>query len=430
MARLLVASVILVLLPGLAGPESAQSLPPGTGVKVPGKFTTRVSVASSGAEGNGLSWSPKITPDGRFVAFGSDASNLVPGDTNGLLDAFVHDRVSGTTELVSVASDGTQSNDRAFPQSISDDGGFVVLVSRASNLVPGDTNSSDDVFVHDRVTGLTERVSLASSGAQGNYHSYHGSISADGRYVAFESGASNLVPGDTNTSDDIFVHDRASGTTTRVSVSSAGVEGDGTSQAERISADGRYVFFQSSATNLVPNDTNASVDVFVHDTKTGITERVSVDSFGGQANSHCYYPSISANGRHVGFASYASNLVPGDTNDESDVFVHDLATGLTTRASVGTTGVEGNGEAEYFSLSPHGRSVAFGSSSSNLVPGDTNGRGDIFVHDRATGSARRVNLTWTGAQSEGELYIYGGPTISSMGRFVAFHTYAGDLVPG
>ena len=169
--------------------------------------TTRVSVASDGAQGNGYSYHPSISADGRYVAFESYATNLVSGDTNGYIDVFVHDRQGGGTTRVSVTSDGAQGGTGSWNPSISADGRYVAFMSAASNLVSGDTCCSD-IFVHDRQSGQTTRVSVASDGAQGNNHSWYPSISADGRYVAFHSYASNLVSGDTNSAPDVFVHDR------------------------------------------------------------------------------------------------------------------------------------------------------------------------------------------------------------------------------
>jgi Tol biopolymer transport system component len=340
--------------------------------------TERVSVSSAGEEGNGVSWSPSITADGRYVAFMSHASNLVPGDTNATPDAFVHDRLTGTTERVSVSSAGEEGNGASWVPSLSADGRYVAFPSAASNLVPGDTNATSDIFVHDRLTGTTERVSVSSAGEEGNGDSGWPSISADGRYVAFGSDASNLVPGDTNATPDIFVHDRLTGTTERVSVSSAGEEGNGGNWWPSISADGRYVAFLSDASNLVPGDTNG-YDIFVHDRLTGTTERVSVSSAGEEGNGGNWWPSISADGRYVAFLSDASNLVPGDTNGYKDVFVHDRLTGTTERVSVSSAGEEGNGVSGYPSISADGRHVVFESDASNLVPGDTNAWTDIFV---------------------------------------------------
>jgi hypothetical protein len=343
--------------------------------------TIRVSVGSAGNEGNEGSGDPSISSDGRYVAFHSLASNLVPNDTNFAIDIFVHDRQTGQTTRVSVNSAGVQGNGDSNWSSISSDGRYVAFESLASNLVPNDTNGADDVFVHDRQTGQTMRVSVNSVGVEGNNNSNFPYISSDGRYVAFTSLASNLVPNDTNFAPDIFVHDRQTGQTTRVSVNSAGVQGNGDSNFPSISSDGRYVAFTSLASNLVPNDTNFAPDIFVHDRQTGQTTRVSVSSVGVQGNGDSIRPYISSDGRYVAFTSLASNLVPNDTNFVPDIFVHDRQTGQTMRVSVNSAGGEGNSESYGSSISSDGRYVAFDSWASNLVPNDTNGTYDVFVHD-------------------------------------------------
>ena len=208
----------------------------------------------------------------------------------------------GDTMRVSLASDGTQGNGGSGYPSISTDGRYVAFYSGASNLVSGDTNNKGDVFVHDQQSGQTERVSVASDGTQGIGDSLDPSISADGRYVAFSSWANNLVSGDTNIKPDVFVYDRQSEQTTRVSVTSDGTQGNGYSERPSISADGRYVAFDSIASNLVSGDTGHE-DVFVHDLQSGQTERVSVASDGTQGNDDSWYPSISADGRYVAFYS-------------------------------------------------------------------------------------------------------------------------------
>ncbi len=225
--------------------------------------TERVSVSSAEAEGNYRSNWSSVSADGRYVAFSSLADNLVAGDTNGVVDVFVRDRVTGITDRVSVSGAGEQGNDWSNWPSISADGRYVAFMSTANNLVAGDTNGSWDVFVRDRVSGETERVNVSSAGAEANGPSGYSVISADGRYVAFMSDATNLVPGDTNGRADVFVRDRMAGETQRVSVSSAGVEADGRSDENSISADGRYVAFGSRASNLVPGDTNGTRDIFV-----------------------------------------------------------------------------------------------------------------------------------------------------------------------
>ncbi len=391
----------------------------------PAGTTERVSVSSAGEQGNADSGYTAISADGRFVAFQSVASNLVAGDTNACRDVFVHNRATGATERVSVSSAGEQGNGDSWSPGISADGRFVAFYSYASNLVAGDTNAGTDVFVRDRATGATERVSVSSAGEQGNEGSMYPAISADGRFVAFESYASNLVAGDTNGWRDVFVHDRVTGATERVSVSSAGEQGNGDSWWRVISADGSFVAFYSYASNLVAGDTNGVPDVFVHDRVTGVTERVSVSSAGEQGNWGSINPAISANGRFVAFDSYASNLVAGDTNGDADVFVHDRATGATERVSVSSAGEQGNGESQYPAISADGRFVAFDSYASNLVAGDTNGDADVFVHDRATGATERVSVSSAGEQGNGGSWW---PVISAEGRFVAFGSVASNLV--
>src|SRR4028118_1791903 len=358
---------------------------------------TRVSVDSAGNQSNpGLYFfsSPFISPDGRFVAFRSNASDLVVGETKET-DIFVRDTLTNTTTRVSLDPAGTQENNDLFSRSISTDGRFVAFSSYANNLVAGDTNDTPDIFVRDTLTNTITRVSVDSAGNQGNSTlfsvgrlSFSGSsspsISADGRVVAFVSYATNLVPGDTNDNPDIFVRDTLTNTTTRVSVDSAGNQAFGPpsySSYPSISYDGRFVAFISNAPNLAPGDTNDSADIFVRDTLTNTTTRVSVDSAGNQGNSSSLDPSISGNGRFVAFISNAANLVPGDTNNKRDIFVRDTLANTTTRLSVDSAGNEGNADSFAPSISADGQKVAFSSEATNLVPGDTNNSFDVFVSD-------------------------------------------------
>jgi len=387
-----------------------------------GQETTRVSVDSSGAEGNDDSLLPAISADGQIVAFGSYASNLVAGDTNGFSDVFVHDRLSGLTERVSVDSSGAEGNGYSVDPSLSANGQIVAFHSFASNLVPGDTNANVDSFVHDRMTGITERVSVDSSGAQGNSYSDSPSISADGQIVAFYSYASNLVAGDTDGHIDIFVHDRSTGITERVSVDSSGTEGNGESYVPSISADGQIVAFYSFATNFGTAGTYGILRVFVHDRSTGITEQVSVDSSGAEGNSYSVNSAISADGQLVAFWSYASNLVAGDANGTPDVFVHDRSIGRTERVSEDSSGAEGNGSSWYPSISADGQIVAFESNASNLVSGDTNLRADVFVHERGA----LDDAAWTNYGS-GFPGTYGVPSFTSRADPVLGTTITLDL---
>ena len=396
----------------------------GTGL---GQVTERVSVSSAEAQASGGSYHPSISADGGFVAFSSDATNLVPGDTNVRLDIFVRDRQLGTTERVSVDSAGLESNGHSQLPCISSDGRYVVFGSSAGNLVAGDTNATSDIFLRDRQLGTTERVNVSSAGAQANSISgdYRPAISADGRFVAFQSRASNLVPGDTNSVADAFVRDRQLGTTERVSVSTAGAEGDAGCQYVAISSDGRYVAFDSLATDLAGADTNGVQDVFVRDRQLGVTECVSVTPAGSKGNGVSVYPAISSDGRYVAFYSEASDLVPGDTNAWGDIFVRDRLLGTTVRVSVGPGGVQGNGNCAFASISADGRYVGFNSFSTNLVAGDTNVTGDAFVHDRQLGTTLRVSVGQAGAQGNDLCFT---SSISADGRCVAFQSRASNLV--
>jgi hypothetical protein len=390
-------------------------------------WTDLVTVSSTGEQGNSVSARAAASANGRYVAFHSPSSNLVANDINATYDIFVHDTLDGATTRVSVNSAEVQGNSGSYEPSISADGRYVAFQSDATNLVAGDTNNTRDIFVRDRVAGTTTLVSVSSAEAQANSDSNNPSISGDGRYVAFHSTASNLVTGDTNATYDIFVRDRVAGTTTRVSVGSGGVQGiNGESVNPSISSDGRYVAFQSYATNLVAGDTNSVTDVFVRDRVARTTTRVSVNSAEAQGNSDSYYPSISGDGRYVALHSYATNLVAGDTNNINDVFVRDTVAGTTTRVSVNSAEVQGNSLSWFPSISGDGRYVAFYSSASNLVSGDANGTSDVFVRDMVAGTTSRVSLDKFGLEGDSFSQF---PSISANGRYVAFETGATNLVP-
>lgn len=404
----------------------AACAPPGGGPPaVPIGTLTLASIATDGTRGEGYSRQASISGDGSVVAFSSGNTRLVPGDTNYWTDVFVHDLDTRTTTRVSVASDGTQGNGPSDSPAISSDGRHVAFTSAASNLVPGDTNAKGDVFVYDRVTGTTTRVSVASDGTQGGGAAQYPAISSDGTSVTFSSFAANLVGGDTNSTADLFVHDRESGATTRVSIASDGTQANHQSTTSSISAAGRVITYQSLASTLVPDDTNELSDVFVHDRDTGTTTRVSVGTDGTQASNGAGGPTLSANGRFVAFTSGAALTGP-DTNSTSDVFVHDRESGTTTRISDSASGAEGNNGSVAASLSSDGRYVAYESVASNLVPGDTNQLSDVFVHDRDTGLTTRISLTSAGRQAGYSSY---DPALSSDGSVVAFTSDAA-LLPG
>ena len=273
---------------------------------------------------------PLISSNGRYVIFSSGASFLGDDDTNLVFDIFLHDYETDRITRVSVALDGMQANGHSYIRSISDDGRYVAFDSYASNLVVNDSNDSIDSFVHDRQTGQTKRVSVASDGTQANSHSWMeatGSISADGRYVIFNSNATNLT-NSYNGQSQVFVHDITTAQTTRVSTTIDDEPANGASFAGTLSADGRYVAFASSATNLVANDElgGGGTHVYLYNRETGRMRLVTNSIDGAPANGSSVPSSISADGRYLTFGSFASNLVDNDLNDSlnfQDVFVYD-----------------------------------------------------------------------------------------------------------
>jgi len=386
--------------------------------------TIRVSVHTDGSEANSWSEFAAISADGRYVAFTSFASNLVDND-NTAFDVFVHDTQSSATTRISVDSEGNEANGSSSLPAISAGGGFIAFHSDASNLVDNDNNGSIDVFVHDTHTGDTTRVSVDTAGTEGNGTSALPSISADGRFVAFHSFADNLVENDNNAQADVFLHDTLTGTTTRVSVHSDGTEGNFMSLFPSISANGMSVAFESLANTLVDNDNNLRQDVFVHDTQTGVTTRVSVDSAGIEGNDTSYSASASADGRFVAFSSDATNLITDDNTDNRDIFVHDRETGATSRASIRGDDIEVLNDSFGPSISGDGRFVAF-HSQGLFIDDDNNEQTDVFVHDTQTANTSRISVRSDGTEALGGSSDFAA--ISSDGRFVAFESEAVNLV--
>ena len=383
-----------------------------------------VSVSSSEALSSNTSSSPKITPDGRFVVFDSAASNLVPGDTNNTNDEFLRDRQTGTTVRVSVGAGGVQAAGASGQPSVSADGRYVSFVSEAANLVAGDTNNNEDAFVRDLQTGTTTRASVGAGGAQANGFTLNVTMSADGRYVAFSNDAANLVAGDTNGLFDVFVRDRTTATTTRVSVATGGAQAtSGTSQSTAISADGRYVAFVSDATNLVAGDTNAVKDVFLRDRTGATTTRVSVATGGAQANGSSLAPAISANGRYVTFSSVAASL--GAVTNPA-IFRHDRTTGTTLLISRSTSGALANLPSSLPSISGDGSIVGFGSEATNLAGWDRNNVGDVFARIIATNTTETISRYRTVQGNAGSGIV----DLSADGQYVTFSSIASNLVPG
>jgi Tol biopolymer transport system component len=390
--------------------------------------TTRVSVDTAGFEANLQSEYPVLSRNGRWVAFESQASNLVPGDTNANGDIFVHDRLTGATRRVSVDALGLEGNGPSRECAISADGRFVAFQSDASNLVPGDTNQTWDIFVVELATGAIERVSVNTAGAEANGISGAPALSADGRCVVFASTATNLVRGDTNTQRDIFLRDRLLGTTERISVDSGGAQMlGGAADLPSISGDGQRVVFMSSAANLVAGDTNGVLDVFLRDRAAGATIRVSVTIFDTQANGASSAPKLSLDGAVIAFQSSATNLVPGDTNANIDVFVRDLFSSTTERVSVGLNAAQPNGPSTRPSITADGLRVLYQTTASNVIAGDTNGSAsDVCLFDRTNSTTTAIGLSFDGRQvADGAEFC----ALAADGLTAAFTSYSFKMVP-
>ncbi|MCA8970542.1 MAG: PD40 domain-containing protein [Planctomycetes bacterium] len=387
----------------------------------------RASVTSFEVEGNAGSFAASIDAEGRRVVFHSDASNLVVADNNGVTDVFVRDLQSGTTEVVSGAPPGKNANGPSRSACIAHEGRFVAFQSQASNLIAGDTNGFEDIFVHDLQDNRTERVPPRDGVTQPTGPSRSPSISPTGRFVAFTSDAANLVIGDTNQLTDVFLHDRARNSTVRMSLNGVSGQANGASDntSRALSADGRFVTFTSAATNLVSTDTNGARDVFVRDTQTSLTTRVSVDSNGTQGTGDSASSTISADGRFIVFDSAAANLVAGDTNGNRDVFLHDRQTQTTVRVSLTALGGEANGPSFGGVISPDGSHVAFYSSADNLVAGDANKRVDVFVRDLTKNTTTRVSINASNIEANGASAL---PDIAAAAANVAFQSLADNLV--
>lgn len=353
--------------------------------------TRLVSVSSAGLQdADGVSDVPSISADGRFVVFRSTADNLVlPATTAGRSHIYRHDLLTGTTVLVSVDTGGGEGDGNSFDPTVSGDGRYVAFGSQASDLVVGDTNGFADIFLRDMVLGTTTRVSVGAGGAEANGASSTAAVSNSGGFVAFESLATNLAGADTNGVVDIYRRDVFGSVTTRISVATAG-EPDAECTQPSISSDGNLVAFTSAATNLVASDVAGTFEVFVRDVTAAITTLESVNSAGFGTITNSSFPFLSRNGRWLIFYSQGADLVPSDTNGQVDVFLRDRQTGRTVRISVRTYGDQADGDdaAVLQSIPPtlirsavsdDGRFVAFSSQASTIVDGDTNSVFDVIL---------------------------------------------------
>ena len=370
--------------------------------------TKQINLNTSGGQPNGNVLNPVISPDGNYIVYSSDANNLVTNDTNGKSDIFVFNNYNNQTSRISVNSANGQSNGNSYNPSINSNGRYIAFDSVADNLVPLDTNRCSDIFIRDMWTGTITRIGFNSTVLQLNGNSYNPSISGDGRYIAYEF--YNAVLGGSYGNSSIYLYDRIFGNTTIVSSGS-----DSTNPC--ISTIGNYVAYDSYVNKVVYPDKNNIRDIIRYSIVDGAKITVSVDSYGKDADGSSYNPSINSDGTIIAFQSNANNLCPGDTAGNSDVFVHNTKTGITSRVSVSSSNQQANGASVNPSINADGLYVIFYSFASNLVNGDTNGVSDIFMHDMITGNTKRISVdSMVNQISEGT----GMPNISSNGIYAVF----------
>ncbi|HYN93634.1 MAG TPA: hypothetical protein VES42_07270 [Pilimelia sp.] len=393
----------------------AIALTPGAARAGDTQTTTRLSVGHDGSQADSDSNAPVISDDGRWFVYSSNATNLVPGDTNGRLDLFLYDRTTGRTELITRSVDGAPSDAGAYGQRISADGDFVTFYSAATTLVPGDTDGEDSVFVWERESGAITRLPGVDA--------FWPDISADGRYVTYTTYAS-LVTEDTDNFTDVYVYDRTAGKASLITKTLSGGPAGGSSST--ISDDGRYVAFESDSTKLIKKYVGGGTNVFLRDRKTGVTTLVS-RTLSGTGSNGATSPEISGDGRYVAFGSTSGDLAPDDTNAERDVFLWERATRKITAVSVTPDGRTGNGFSTAGRPSADGRYVAFWSTAMDLAGTEASGWGtQTYLFDRTTGRNRLVALpTEGGVDGGGE-----GADVSADGRIIGFMSLGEELVPG
>ncbi len=413
-----------VLTVDAAGVEPANS--PEVAVTPPGPFFNSLELISQSTAGdlsNDTSFDSSVSGDGRYVVFSSNASNLVPNDDNDERDVFLRDRSLGTTVAVSINSSGEVGNESSSEPSISADGRFIAFTSGASDLVPDDDNDADDIFVYDRVQGTMERVSIDTDGTQGDGDSFAPALSDDGQVVVFMDQSENFDEGSGNDRTDVFIYDRSTGTLEIANVPAGiGLEFD-----PAISGDGRYVSYVSPNPEGL-TDTNGGIeDVFVFDRTTDTRVIGSTDAMGDQGGSTSRGGSLSSDGRFLAFHSRNNyGFTPDNNGANFDVFVKDLQSADVERISENEMGENGDAESLGAFISGDGRFVVFLSEASDLVPNDTNSAFDVFLNDRENDRIERISVSSTGQQIMSGSTLYG---LSADGRFSIFRNSEDDLVP-
>ncbi len=413
--RSTVAALAALPLLGIALPagSSAGSTPPGEQVR-----TAVVSVDRNGGPANAGSGVAKVSHNGNRVAFVSFATDLVGVDIGDYANVFARTRSTGRTQLVTRTWTGEPTDGPSRVNGVSRTGRFVAYDSAATNIARRDTNGVYDIFVRDLEQGRSERISVTYDGKQPDRESFRPSLSGNGRIVVYDSYATNLVPHDTNGGFDVFLRNRQTDTTRRISVGPGGLQADGESTGAVISADGGVVCYESGAENLVANDGNDEPDVFCYDRATRTTELASVALDGTSGVDNAVMGDVSADGRFVVFTSLGNDYVEGDGNGFADVFVRDLQEDSTVRVSLTTAGAGRKATSFWPSISADGSVVTFDTDGA-FVPGDTNTKYDVYRHRLTDGTTRRVSVADDGAQGSLASLLN---DLSGDGRFVVFLT--------
>jgi len=385
----------------------------------------------NGVDGsNDDSYRLAISADGRYVGFDSTATNLIAGGNSFAQNVFVHDTQTDLTTLVSKNKDGTDGgNALSTTPYLSNDGRYVVFSSNASDIVLNDNNGNRDVFLYDMQLNTMKLVSKNNAGTgSANGASFAYDISADGRYIAYESSAADIVANDSNGTYDIYIYDAVTDITILASKSKLGTgTANSASKAPSLSSDGRYVTFYSSATDMASTDTDTKNDVFIYDRVTNVTALVSINtSLAGSGNGNSWNAKISKGANYVTFSSTSSDLVLNDTNNSTDVFLYDVTTSQITLVSKNTTGTgTGNGYSYSPMISSNGQFVTYSSQASDLVSADTNANQDIFLYDSQLDSNVLVSSNVTGIDSANGYSTCN--TISSDGRYILFSSSATNI---
>ncbi len=417
-------SCIRAIVLAIAGSILVASAPP---VSAAVGDITLASTSDTGTKGNRESREPQISDDGSVVAFRSKARNLDPADTDAIFDIYAKHLGSGDIQLASITSTGTKSNGTSEQPTLSGDGTLVAFQTKASNLDANDTDTLSDIYVKNLSTGALTLVSQTKAGTKSNGVSDEADISADGTMVSFRSTATNLVPADTDTVPDVYEKNLVTGDLSLVSVNGTGTKGNAHSGRPSLSSDGALIAFRSKSTNLLAADPDSAFDIYLKNMSTGSLRLVSADASGTDGNGASTTPMLSSDGTLVAFRSSASNLLAADSDNIYDIYVKNMTTGGLILASTTGTGTKSNGSCVNPSLSADGTAVAFGSFATNFDARDTDTVQDAYVKFLGSGALVLASTSATGTKGNANTLF---PWISGDGSLVTFRSDANNLVAG